>query len=387
MRPILALSVLFLALSLVGCPNRDRRRGDDDDVDIPDIDDDDAQSNDDDAQPDDDDAQPDDDDVQPDDDDADPGPLGFIGGPCEDAGDCDYDDAVCLEDDFPSGMCSQDCELYCPDSASHPTTFCVDSLELPSGADVGDGGCVSRCDFGFFPATGCRPGYGCVVAVRANEPDTLKYVCLPGEDSDLSDCHDDLIDMGLAFEPTVVPVDSPDSHPNLDCIVEDAVYLQSPVLGVDLETSGGSPDADILASCVMARAFAETVVDVVPWDVVTIRHMGTYNCRVIANTDTLSEHSFANAIDLAGFEFSDGELWTLVADWEHDTSSNFDTDAGEWLYESAYRWHDQEIWNIILTPNFNSAHDDHFHVDMTPYSDYIGVFGGRWIGPSPWPGE
>ena len=244
---------------------------------------------------------------------------------------------------------------------------------------------MSRCDFGFFPDTGCRPGYGCVIAERANEPDTLKYVCLPGDDSDLSSCHDDLIAMGLAFEPTVVPLDHPDTHPNLDCIVQDAVYVQSPVLGVDLETSGGTPDADFLASCVMARAFGESVIDVTPWDVVTIQHMGTYNCRVIAQTDTLSQHSFGNAIDLAGFEFSDGELWTLVGDWEHDTSSGFSTDAAEWLYETAYRWHDEEIWNIILTPNYNPAHDDHFHVDMTPSSDYIGVYGGRYIGPSPYP--
>lgn len=24
------------------------------------------------------------------------------------------------------------------------------------------------------------------------------------------------------------------------------------------------------------------------------------------------------------------------------------------------------LWNIILTPDFNPAHEDHFHIDLTP---------------------
>jgi hypothetical protein len=30
------------------------------------------------------------------------------------------------------------------------------------------------------------------------------------------------------------------------------------------------------------------------------------------------------------------------------------------------------IFNIILTPNYNAAHRDHFHVDLTPNAHFLG---------------
>ena len=362
------LLVSCLVLMVTGCP-ADRRRGDVDDPDIPDLDDDDVT-----------DPPVDDDDAT---DPPDPGPLGFVGSPCDTVADCDFEDAICLTDGFPDGMCSQACELYCPDRAGHPVTFCVDADELPASAP-GDGDCLSRCDFGVFPETGCRSDYGCAVAPRANEPGTLKYVCMPNAASELNECHTQLAARGLAFEPTIIAIDHPSGHPELDCDVVDAVYLQSPVFGVDLQYYDGSPDGEVLARCEMAHSIADTIEDVLPYGVVAMRHYGTYNCRVISGSDTLSEHGLGNAIDIYGFEFDDGELWTLVDDWEHDTSSGFDTAAGEWLYDSAYRWFDDDIWNIILTPNYNSAHDDHFHVDLTAGGNYIGYWGGRYIGPAPY---
>ena len=91
--------------------------------------------------------------------------------------------------------------------------------------------------------------------------------------------------------------------------------------------------------------------------------------------------SFGDAIDIYGFRFDDGDTWTLIDDWEHDTS-NPSTAAGRFLYDAAYRWHDDRVWTIILTPNYNAAHDNHFHVDRTPNADYIGATDGYYIGPN-----
>ncbi|MFH2010148.1 MAG: extensin family protein [bacterium] len=312
------------------------------------------------------------------------GPTGFIGSPCDTVADCTYADAVCLTDGFPNGTCSQACDLYCPDEDGHPTTFCVAAGELPpAGAALGDGACLSRCDFGFFPDTGCRPDYGCVAAARANEPGTVTYSCLPGEETDLTQCQLDLAARGVSFEPTVIPDEHPSTHPNLTCHIEDPVYVNSPIHDVELRTSGGSPSARILASCIMAHAVVDTIDDVKPFGVVALRHMGTYNCRVIAGTSTLSEHSFATAIDIAGFDFDDATLYTVFDDWEHDTANPV-TPGGIFLYEAAHRWFDGYYWNIILTPNYNVDHDDHFHVDMTPGSHFLGFTDGRYIGPAPY---
>ena len=146
-------------------------------------------------------------------------------------------------------------------------------------------------------------------------------------------------------------------------------------MGLELFTSDGQYDEEVLASCPMAHALADTALDVLPELATGLLHMGTYNCRVIANTNTLSQHSFANAVDIYGFQMADGGYYTLVDDWEHDTSSP-SSQAANWLYDTGHRWHDQQIWNIILTPNYNAAHDNHFHVDLTPGSDFIGAHDG-----------
>jgi hypothetical protein len=30
-----------------------------------------------------------------------------------------------------------------------------------------------------------------------------------------------------------------------------------------------------------------------------------------------------------------------------------------------------DVWNIVLTPNYNADHRNHFHVDLTPDADFI----------------
>ncbi len=314
----------------------------------------------------------------------DPGPLGFIGSPCAEVGECDYDQAVCLTEEFPDGSCSQPCDQYCPDRDGYPETFCVVADELPdSAAALGDGACLSRCDFGIFPRSGCRDGYGCVTAHRANDPDTQVYVCMPGAETELSDCYYDLAARGVAFEPTLVADQSPSTNPELTCHVEDPLYVLSPVHGVALVTSSGTETTRVLASCAMAHALTSTIDDVAPFDVVALEHMGTYNCRVIAGTSTLSRHAYGDAIDIHGFRFDDGTIYTVVDDWEHDTDDP-QSEGGIFLYDAAHRWFDAFIWTIILTPNYNADHDDHFHVDLTPDSHYLGFTGGRYIGPAPY---
>lgn len=321
------------------------------------------------------------------DDDAGPTPPfdSFIGGPCATAADCGYDDAVCVTGGgFTGGTCTQACDLLCPDREGEPITFCVADGELPDDArGLGDGACLSRCDFGAYPDGGCRDGYACVERHRANQPETTQLVCLPeGDAPPLPDCLQELAALDVAFTPVTMP-DEQAAGASEPCHVEDPVLLHPPIHGVDLAYYDGTPTPNVRMSCEGAKALVQTVDDVAADGVVEIRHIGTYNCRVIAGTSTLSRHAFGDAIDLYGFTFDDGSVYTLVDDWEHDTTS-FASEGGEWLYTAAHRWYDAYIWNIILTPNYNAAHDNHFHVDLSPASHYIGWFDGRYIGPAPY---
>ena len=316
------------------------------------------------------------------------GPDGFIGSPCNSDADCIYDGSVCLPDavGFPAGTCSLECDRLCPDADGHPVTFCAEVGDLPTEAwgEIDVGACLSRCDFGLFPDSGCRPGYGCALGSRPNgSVDDENFVCLPEREPELTACHDALAARDVPFEPTLRPTESPEGYPELTCEIADPVWLLGSIESVDLLDPYGFPTSRVLTSCEAALALADTVVDLRPDDVVAVRHWGSYSCRTISGTATLSQHGYADAFDITGFELRDGSLVTLLDHWEHDTEAPA-TAEGALLYDAAWRWYDDQIWNVILTPNYNQAHDDHFHVDLTPGGEYIGFRDGRFIGPAPY---
>ena len=321
---------------------------------------------------------------------------GFIGAPCETDRDCDGA-LICLEEGqgFPGGSCSEPCDALCPDADGAPVTFCVDAAALPASvhgdiddidaiADIDDGACLSRCDFGAFPRTGCRDGYGCTEAARpyATAGDET-FVCLPGRPATLSACHDALAARDAPFEPTVRPTERPPGEPGLTCEIDDPVWLLGELEGLSLSDPTGTPTPRVLTSCEAALALADTARDLASQGVVGIRHWGSYSCRTISGTRTLSQHAYADAFDLTGFERADGSLVTLVDHWEHDTARPR-TEGGAMLLDAALRWHRRGIWNTILTPNYNLAHDDHFHVDLTPGADVLGATDGRFVGTAPY---
>jgi len=93
--------------------------------------------------------------------------------------------------------------------------------------------------------------------------------------------------------------------------------------------------------------------------VIEIYHFGAYACRNINGTHRLSVHARGEAIDIAGFELAGGEKILVKTDW-HDGG-----DRGRFLREiarSACR-----MFNVVLTPDSNSDHRDHIHLDLGPY--------------------
>ena len=298
----------------------------------------------------------------------DDGPLGFIGSPCTSNTDCAFAQGRCDVDASSRGVCVQDCDKYCPDQTGHPVTFCVAESDLPQSLlPIDDDGlCLSRCDFDFFPETGCRPDYGCKKSHRANEPGTTQFACLPGVQPDPIDCLSALGILGVDFTPVTMADEHPSTHPGLTCHVEQPVRLHPPIHGVNFVYEDNTPSPNILAACNMALALVQTVDDLIVRGVETIHHLGSYNCRVIDGTNTLSRHGFGDAIDLSGFDLDNGNSYTLLNDWQYNTTAPT-TPGGVFLYNASKAWHEQIIWTVILTPNFNSAHADHFHADLTPF--------------------
>ena len=93
---------------------------------------------------------------------------------------------------------------------------------------------------------------------------------------------------------------------------------------------------------------------------VKIHHYGSYSCRRQRGNSSgqWSEHAFANAWDVAGFELKDGTRINILKDWNGERNKvKFLRGAREAACD---------IFRVTLSPDYNEAHKDHFHLDMGP---------------------
>ena len=95
--------------------------------------------------------------------------------------------------------------------------------------------------------------------------------------------------------------------------------------------------------------------------VARVHHFGSYSCRRMygRGSGRWSEHAFANAWDVASFDLEDGRNVSVLRDWEEGEKGRFLGDARD----AACR-----VFRVTLSPDYNAAHSDHFHLDMGPSS-------------------
>lgn len=96
-------------------------------------------------------------------------------------------------------------------------------------------------------------------------------------------------------------------------------------------------------------------------DVAGLHHMAIYDCRRIAGRKDgrLSEHAKSNALDVGAFVLSDGRKISVKDHWRAGgRESRFLREIGQGACK---------IFQVVLTPDSNRAHHNHFHLDA-----------GRW---------
>jgi hypothetical protein len=86
--------------------------------------------------------------------------------------------------------------------------------------------------------------------------------------------------------------------------------------------------------------------------------MGSYSCRKVAGTGRLSGHASANAVDISGFVLADGRRISVLRDWDNP-SLQVRAFLGS-VRESACK-----RFGTVLTPNYNAAHRDHLHLEVS----------------------
>jgi hypothetical protein len=125
----------------------------------------------------------------------------------------------------------------------------------------------------------------------------------------------------------------------------------------------------LVASCALALALERMSHMLAERNVVELAHFGIYGCRTIAGTSELSQHALARAFDLGAVKLSTGEVYTVLTDREI-TPPAASTPADTFLHDLVRSLFDGGVFNIILTPNFNAEHRNHFHFDLTPNAHF-----------------
>ncbi len=93
--------------------------------------------------------------------------------------------------------------------------------------------------------------------------------------------------------------------------------------------------------------------------IVGLGTFGSYSCRSVDDMPgaRLSEHAFANAIDVSGFKLSDGREISIVSDWKR-------TETQESAFLRGAHAGACQTFTTALGPGADVFHYNHFHLDL-----------------------
>lgn len=178
---------------------------------------------------------------------------------------------------------------------------------------------------------------------------------------EIADCYRRLELLGVSFRQTALPVHQKKGS-TIQCGAPQAVRYDHGPQGMKLHR------APVL-SCPMALAMVRFEALAQAWvlrylkqKVVRVRHAGSYNCREMRNyPGWVSEHSYANALDLKSFELADGKVLTVKDDYARPGPK------GQFFRALAKSLVEKKVFSVVLTPNFDGLHKRHLHLDLARY--------------------
>jgi hypothetical protein len=151
----------------------------------------------------------------------------------------------------------------------------------------------------------------------------------------------------------------------------DSRDAKCPLIGA-LRVQGGEAalSSSFLASCPLAVAYAmfehrtlqPAAQSVYGQKVTRLDHLGSFACRNVYNRESgaLSRHASADALDIAGFRLADGRNISVLKDWP---KQNQHAQFLRQVRDGAC-----EVFSVVLSPDYNAAHRNHFHVDVGRWS-------------------
>jgi hypothetical protein len=168
-------------------------------------------------------------------------------------------------------------------------------------------------------------------------------------------CMDFLQREGIAFRPV------PDRTEGGFCTVRSAG-----VVGPEpMRLSPASPVMTCRLTAALALWTKQSVIpaarELLGSEVVQVDHYGTYSCRRIygQSDGRVSQHAHAEAVDIAAFRLADGRRIDVLRDWNGS--------GPEAAFLRRVRDEGCRLFRVVLSPEYNAAHANHLHFDMSPY--------------------
>lgn len=194
------------------------------------------------------------------------------------------------------------------------------------------------------------------------DPDNDGVVAPP---TPIADCESKLRELGVVFKPAALPVKEGNARRPTCGAPQAVVYLR----GSAKIRYNSSP----VLSCGMALGLArfeqvlnEEAQRYLGQEVARVEQGGTYNCRKMARFDLVSEHAYANAIDIRSVTLKNGRRLSVLASFGRTDAEPTRPEARFWR-SVANRLYDEGAFSVVITPFFDGLHKDHIHLDQARY--------------------
>lgn len=152
------------------------------------------------------------------------------------------------------------------------------------------------------------------------------------------------------------------SRPAPDRVVTDSCGFRDGTFIVGDHSAAPSP-AGLVTSCPVAaalfvwkRELQQEARRLLGSEVRRLLHAGSFSCRRLygRSSGQWSEHATADALDILGFELTDGRTLSVLRDWQDEgATGTFLRSARDKACRS---------FTTVLSPDYNAAHRDHLHL-------------------------
>jgi hypothetical protein len=151
------------------------------------------------------------------------------------------------------------------------------------------------------------------------------------------------------------------------------VYVLAPLNGVSFGPKNGDAEHGML-DCRLAVALTAWAPILREAGIVKVEHYSTYRpgAKVRGHAKP-SGHAHALAIDAARFHTADGRVLDVDVDWEDREhggapcpARDDESEAGSLLRRVVCEAVERDLFQVVLTPHYDRAHQNHVHLELVP---------------------